>query len=96
MTRTEEERSDAAIWVLALDIGTSSVRAVFYDREGRAVPPVPILQLPCRWEATPDGGMVASPEELLALTLRVIDAALDRARDAGARVAAVATAAFWH
>ncbi|CAN5903613.1 gluconokinase [soil metagenome] len=96
VTRTEEERSDAAIWVLALDIGTSSVRAVFYDREGRAVPPVPILQLPCRWEATPDGGMAASPAELLALTLRVIDAALDRARDAGARVAAVATAAFWH
>jgi gluconokinase len=45
---------------------------------------------------TPDGAMEIAPEEILARTIAVIDAAVARARGAGLEIAAVATATFWH
>jgi gluconokinase len=82
--------------VLALDIGTSSARSVLYDSTGAALTGGPVLHHAYRWRTTPDGGMEADADQLLAGMLRVTDAAVALVRERGLEVAAVATAAFWH
>ena len=83
--------------ILALDIGTSSTRAVLYDvASGRAVPGAG-KSVPHEPEVTPDGGATLDADAL-------VDEALDCARDALAAAAgwaqadviAVAACTFWH
>lgn len=83
-------------WILAIDVGTSSVRTRFYDLSGR--PPAASwgAQLAYEWRTTPDGGMEADAEALFALTCAVLDGATRQARSAGTRIAGVATSVFWH
>src|SRR5438128_904696 len=51
-------------FILALDIGTSSVRAGLFDRLGRTVPEVE-TSLAHGPESTPDGGVEMDPEGLV-------------------------------
>lgn len=75
--------------VLALDIGTSSVRASLY---GATLSPQQSIQVRYRWQ-TPAPGMVElDPRRLLALVARALDDATERAQ----AIDAVAIAAFWH
>jgi gluconokinase len=75
--------------VLALDIGTSSVRASLY---GATLSPQQSIQIRYRWN-TPQPGMVESdPRRLLALVARALDDVAGRAQ----AIDAVAIAAFWH
>jgi len=81
--------------VLAIDIGTSSVRALIYDSRGRAV---------LGWDAhrpystttTPDGGVEIDARLLLELVCGCIDDVVRLAEDASERIAAVACDTFWH
>lgn len=82
-------------YVLALDIGTSSVRARLFDERGVGVDPGPAATRRYAWDVG-DGGMRIAAPELLSHTLEVLDAAFARVRSGGARVSAVAVAAFWH
>lgn len=82
--------------VLALDVGSSSARARAYGPDGRPRPEVPTARAQCRWTATPDGGMETDADTLLRSVVEVVDAAVAGARAAGAEVAAVSTASFWH
>lgn len=82
--------------VLALDVGSSSVRASLYDAAGRPVDHDPEARTRYDWRTTPDGGMEADAGRLFALTVELLDAAMERVRASGARVAAVATTSFWH
>ena len=86
---------DRAPVVVALDAGTSSVRALAFDSQGR-----PIVgseeQLPYALETTPDGGATYPAEPLFDLTMRAIDGVVARLGDAAARVAAVGSTSFWH
>jgi gluconokinase len=74
--------------VLAIDIGTSSVRASLYDLGSR---PLPGTQARGRYtlQTTPDGGAFLEPDEVLGQTMACIDRVLELAGKEAARIAAV-------
>ncbi len=77
--------------VLAVDIGTSSIRATIY---GSALKPSrPALPVRYRWRVGRDGSVEAPPAVIERALAQAIDAALDGVR---MRIDAVAIAAFWH
>lgn len=79
--------------VLAIDIGTSSVRALVYDRRLRPVPGAE-AHLPHQPRLTPDGGAELDHRRLRAALVTVVDRALAGA--SGLEIAAVGTSSFWH
>ena len=81
--------------VLALDVGTSSARAMLFDRRGVAVSDV-VAQTPYKLRLTPDGGVEADPDRLVAVVAGVIDEVLREAGPLAARIVAVGTSCFWH
>jgi gluconokinase len=88
--------SSRAPWVLALDAGSSSVRAALYDAAGRALRPEPLARVPVAWSTVPDGAMETGADALFAACVAAMDAGVEAARVAGIRIEAVAMAAFWH
>ncbi len=79
--------------VVALDIGTSSVRGVLFDRLGRAVQGLEAHQaLEIRTSA--DGASEADPEVVLELVWRCLDGVLVLAGQMSERIAGVATCTF--
>ena len=77
--------------VLAIDIGTSSVRAALY---GQSLQPLrQATQVRYRWRTGSDGSVEAAPAAMERTVAQAIDGALDRVTT---RVEAVAIAAFWH
>ena len=83
-------------WILALDAGSSSVRAQWIDGAGAPLAGGVAARAEYAWRATPDGGMEADAEALVERCIRVVDAAVRVGRGEGVRPAAVALAAFWH
>lgn len=83
-------------WILAIDVGSSSVRAQWVDAAGAPLSADVDARAEYAWRATPDGGMEVDAEALADLCIRVIDAAVGVGRAAGIEPAAVAMAAFWH
>ena len=81
--------------VLALDVGTSSARAMIYDAAGRAVRGATARRA-VRPRATPDGGVDVDADALIACTAAVLDALGRQAPEALDGVRAVAAATFWH
>src|SRR5690242_4865397 len=81
--------------VLALDIGTSSVRAVVYDLRGRMVAPT-YTDLPYRVDTSVAGQVSSDPEAMVRLVARSIDGALAAARKAKLSPLAVSTSCYWH
>ncbi len=61
--------------VLALDIGTSSVRAVFFDRLGRMLDDC-LARQPVRFQTAPDGTATIDADELFSSTCNCIDEVL--------------------
>jgi gluconokinase len=80
-------------FLLALDVGTTSVRALLFDAHGRPAPDVEGREASAP-RAASDGGVEFDPDELAARAERVLDAALAELR--GRRVEAVAACTFWH
>ena len=77
--------------MLAIDIGTSSVRAALY---GQSLQPVRrATQVRYRWRNGSDGSVEAAPAAIEKAVAQAIDGALDGVTT---RVEAVAIAAFWH
>src|SRR5215471_19013782 len=64
--------------VLALDVGTSSVRALLYDVLGRAVEGAQ-SRTAYEMKITPDGGVEADADELVDLACSTIDALIQAA-----------------
>jgi gluconokinase len=81
--------------VLALDVGTSSTRAMLFDARGVAVPDV-AAQTPYKMRLTPDGGVEADADDLVEVAAGVIDEALAEAGPLAGRIAGVGTSCFWH
>ncbi|HEY8287607.1 MAG TPA: FGGY family carbohydrate kinase, partial [Chloroflexota bacterium] len=81
--------------ILALDVGTSSVRAVLYDGHARPVEGT-MVQLAHQMRETVDGGVDTGANQLLARVEDCIDGALRQAGPLGERIAAVACDTFWH
>lgn len=95
--RLTEQWTSAADCVLAVDVGSSSVRVQAYDRSAAPLLGLePLAQFAYRWATTPDGGMEISAPALEAHVGSALDAALARVRAAGLTVRAVALTAFWH
>src|SRR5690349_20075234 len=57
--------------ILALDLGTSSVRAMLFDIRGKDLPGME-AQIPYTQRTSADGGVDVDAEELLALTVRCV------------------------
>lgn len=79
-----------------LDVGSSSVRATLYRREGECLAPRGCAQRYYDWRAEPAGAMEREAEVVLERVVAAVDGALARARAEGIEIVAVATAAFWH
>ncbi|HXG61407.1 MAG TPA: gluconokinase [Planctomycetota bacterium] len=82
-----------APFVLTLDVGTSSARALLFDGAGRAVPDFETRRS-YRPRATADGGGDFDPAELTAAVEDLLDEAAVRAERFSP--AAVACCTFWH
>ena len=82
--------------ILALDMGTSSVRAMLFDSRGRAVPDAEV-QTAYVQRTTGDGGVEADAETLLALTVSCLAQLLKKTgKEMLGRVAGVGISCFWH
>src|SRR2546429_2317273 len=81
--------------VLALDLGTSSVRAVVYDTHGQMVAPT-LCDLPYKVRTTYPGEVSSDPDELVRLMASSIDAALKAARKEKVDIIGAAAACYWH
>jgi gluconokinase len=81
--------------ILALDVGTSSVRALLFDRLGRQLEAYG-AQLPYDVIWTPDGGVEIDADQLLGIVADSISAVHQQMQEHGTRPAAVACCTFWH
>ncbi len=81
--------------VLAIDLGTSSFRALLFDARARAVDGTE-AQHGHQVRSTPDGGAEADAPALFDLLVRCVDGALANAGDRAADIAAVGHSCFWH
>ncbi|HDI00342.1 MAG: carbohydrate kinase [Candidatus Latescibacterota bacterium] len=85
----EVERSEAeAPFVLALDVGSSALRAMFFDSLGRSVKDLSARR-EYRLKTTPDGGAVLDPEELFRLLVDALDEVLAEAGGLSGKLVAV-------
>ena len=80
------------VLVLALDIGTSSTRAILFDRRGQAIHDSE-CQIAYELTSTADGGAELRAETLFETVCQTIDSALAHATGA---IAAVGISCFWH
>ncbi len=94
MSTVAADRAEMPL-VLALDLGSSSARAIVYDVRGREVEGTE-GRTPSRWTATPDGGVEGDPDGLLDGAFAAVDAALAAADRLAPRIAAVGVSTFWH
>ncbi len=78
--------------VLALDVGTSSIRAALFDNLGNEIEGTPV-HLKHALKTTRDGGAELDAEEALDQVARVIDAVLLRA---AGNIETLAVSCFWH
>jgi gluconokinase len=82
-------------YIVSLDIGSSSVRALLFDSSARQVEGYG-ARLPSRLETTPDGGAEINPELLAGAVIDCLDELHRQIHADGLKIAAVASSAFWH
>jgi gluconokinase len=90
MPRTKSQEG-----VLALDLGTSSVRAVVYDTVGAMVEPT-LTDLPYKVQTTEPGEVSSDPDRLVSLIAESIDGAVKAARKEKVAILAIGAACYWH
>ncbi len=82
-------------YILALDVGTSSTRALLVDATGNMLPHV-LAQRPYQLTISNDGEVSVDPDALVAIVAQTIDDALAMAGQLAERIGAVAIDTFWH
>ncbi|HVG32180.1 MAG TPA: gluconokinase [Pyrinomonadaceae bacterium] len=92
--RGGQENTDSPL-VVAVDIGTSSVRAALYDASGQEISGT-VSRVVRQFSTTRDGGAEDDPEEAIATVARVIDNLLAQTHAFSSRIDAVAVSCFWH
>ena len=88
------ERAEAPL-ALAIDVGSSSVRAMLFDALGRDVEGLK-AQIPYSMQTTPDGGVETPADELFELTCLAVDELLAAAGPLADGIGCVGVACFWH
>ena len=91
MVRPRTERNG----VLALDLGTSSIRAVVYDTHGRMLRRT-LVTIPYTVDIRLPGQVSSSAETLVGLAASAIDRALRAAQQEQLHIDAVAVSCYWH
>src|SRR5439155_26115646 len=86
-------RPSAGAYVVALDIGTSSVRALLFDRRARPVKGAEV-HLPYQPRAAADGTAEVPVAKLVGMVEKALDQLLEAA--GGRRIAGVGISTFWH
>ena len=81
--------------VLALDLGTSSVRAVVYDSAGAMVKRS-LCDVPYKVQTAEPGEVSSDPKALVRLITKAVDGALIAARRQKVSLLAVGTSCYWH
>jgi gluconokinase len=81
--------------LVTLDVGTSSVRTLLFDANGRQQDRFG-EQIRYQFTTTPDGAMELDADQLLDLSLRSLSTIHEQVRAAGLRPSAVAFSSFWH
>lgn len=84
-----------APFVLTVDVGTSSVRALLYDARAEPIADME-AHLTYDMTTTPDGGVFCDPDVLADHTAQVIDGVLAAVGTDAAKIGAVASDTFWH
>jgi len=84
-----------APFVLALDVGTSSTRALLFDAHGTTVPGR-ISQRVYKLTTSPQGEVSIDADELVSVVVQTIDDVLQTAGSYGKQIGAVALDTFWH
>lgn len=79
--------------ILALDIGTSSTRAMLFDRMAQPVPDCAV-QVVTQMQTMVDGGAVFDAQELFTKTIRAIDQLLQQAGSRAVQIGGVTCATF--
>ena len=81
--------------ILALDIGTSSVRAALYDFNGEVLPST-MVKNERTLTATDDGGAEIDANEAFAQIKQAVDDVLEKSAKIKGEIAYVAASSFWH
>jgi gluconokinase len=81
--------------ILALDIGTSSVRAALYNANGNVLPET-FVKNERTLALTEDGGAEIDAEEAFSQVARAIDDVLKKAGSVKGRIEYAAASSFWH
>ena len=90
-----QTQSHTQPYILALDIGTSSVRALLFDSSGTAVPDM-FAQHTYALNTSSDGEVSVDADMLVNLVAQSIDEVLAAAGPLASQIKAVATDTFWH
>src|SRR5256714_3829089 len=90
-----QSQSQKQPYILALDIGTSSVRALLFDSSGAAIPHV-LAQHTYILTTSSDGEVSVDADMLVDLVAQTIDEVLAAAGPLTSHIKAVATDTFWH
>ena len=88
-------RAQSGGGVLALDLGTSSVRAVVYDARGAMLDKT-LTDLPYKVRTTDAGEVSSDPDALVKLIGQSIDGALKAARKEKVDILGVGVSCYWH
>lgn len=82
-------------YVVALDIGTSSTRALLFDSQGHAVPGM-VSQSTYALKTSNEGEVSVDADMLVSLVAQTIDDVLHKAGERTQAIVAVAIDTFWH
>jgi gluconokinase len=82
-------------FALAVDVGSSSVRAMLFDALGRDVEGLK-AQIVYEPRTTPDGGVESDADALVELTARAIDGLVAAAGPLASRIGVVGASCYWH
>ena len=82
-------------WILTLDVGTSSVRTLIFDAQGRQAEEFG-SQIPYHVASTSDGGFEVEADHLVELCVETLSRIHSHLSEVGIRPGAVAICTFWH
>lgn len=82
-------------YVLALDVGTSSTRALLFDANGNTIPDI-LSQQTYKLTTSPQGEVSVDADMLTGIVAQTIDEVLKQAGPLAQQIGAVATDTFWH
>lgn len=89
------DQEPAAPYVATLDVGTSSVRTLLFDRRAREVDGFG-TQITYEVQTTADGGVEVDADSLAELAIKSLSVLHQQLAQRGIKPAAVASCTFWH